>query len=140
MTSECPGIDALVRLGAALDWQMNGILDHVSGCALCREELSELAAVHAALSAEQRPRPGLVDEVMRELARAERPGASIRRGLAAALTPLLAGVTALFTIALASTVTSSMQVGPEAIGAAVAAGIAAAAWNARGRVPARVAR
>ncbi len=128
--NRCLDLDRLVAVGAAVDWQVDELLEHLRDCTECREELRRLASVHGALSAEEAPRPGLVDEVMANLVATQASRVSMRRMMSVSLTPLLAGMTAFFAIAMA-TATSPVGVGPVAIGAAIVVALGTAWWSGR---------
>ncbi len=99
----CLEVDALVGLGAALDWRLEEGLEHLRECVHCRRRLERLGELSGTLGATIEPRPGFEERVIASLFR---PGGAgqvrLRRAwLAALLNPALAGLTAFFAIALA---------------------------------------
>ncbi len=135
--NRCLDLDRLVSIGSAVDWQVDELLDHLHDCTSCREELGRLQSVHGALSAEEAPRPELVDDVMADLVTIDARRGSMRRVLSLSVTPLLAGLTAFFAIAMAATATSPVGLGPVVVGALTVA-IGAGWWNGRERVSSAV--
>ncbi len=129
--NRCLDLDRLVSIGSAVDWQVDELLDHLHDCNNCREELGRLASVRGALGAEETPRPEFVDDVMADLVTIDARRGSMRRVLSLSLTPLIAGMTAFFAIAMAATATSPVGLGPVAFGALTVA-IGAAWWNGKG--------
>ena len=128
--NRCLDLDRLVSIGSAVDWQVDELLDHLHDCNICREELGRLQSLHGALSAEEAPRSGLVNDVMADIVTIDARRGSMQRILFLSLTPLLAGMTAFFAIAMAATATSPVALGPVALGALTVA-IGAAWWNER---------
>ncbi len=128
MTS-CLGPNNLVAVGAAVDWHVDEALDHLRNCAVCREELARLASVHGVLTAQETPRAGFTDDVMADLVATETRRASARRLISISLTPILAGATAFFSIAMAATGPSPVRVGPVAIAAAIGVALVTGWWD-----------
>ena len=127
MTADCPDVDVLVALGAALDWEAEGILDHVASCARCRAQLRELAALRRLMTESVAPRPGFTDEVLRALpAEQGRAPWSARLALG-----LVATCTTAVALAVASFGTSGdrMLLGLPVV--SLLAGVAATAWLGR---------
>ena len=129
--SRCLDLDRLVAVGAAIDWQVDEVLDHLGDCAECRAELQRLASVHSALSEEEEPRPGLVDDVMADLLSTEAKRTALLRIVSVSLNTVLAGATAFFAIAMAAAATPPIQLGPVALGAAMLVAVGTAWWNGR---------
>jgi predicted anti-sigma-YlaC factor YlaD len=88
--SACPNEDLLLRIGAAVDWDVEGTLRHVSRCARCAETLAELGTLRAMLTEAHAPDPGFSDEVMRTIEAEERAPIAVTAALRARLplTPL----------------------------------------------------
>lgn len=102
--SHCLDTDTLVSLGAALDWDTEGPLRHLSECKTCQEQLGHLASIHNDLAAETEPEPGFTDRVLRTLDVNHVDQPRITGGLSAfgILNPILAGMTVFVAIAYTS--------------------------------------
>ena len=139
--TDCPDTDRLVTLERAADWELSGLLEHLTTCSECRAELRDLETLRVELTAETEPRSGFTDEVLRSVTgerpalapaepTAEKPRRPDRPGRYPSLLELLnigmAGLTATFAIAVAA------GGSPTAITAApvLAGGLVAAAFYA----------
>ena len=128
-TVDCPDTDVLIALGAALEWETDGTLDHVASCAACRAQLRELAELRHALTEGVVPRPGFVDDVVGALPSERSAGAwaaHLALGLVVSCTTAVA-------LAVSSVGTSGdrMLLGLPVV--SLLAGVAATAWL--GRAP-----
>lgn len=138
--TRCPELDQLVAVGAAVDWDVELLLEHLRYCGSCREELGRLATVHGALAAEVAPRVGLVDAVMTDIVEQDTRRASLRRAVPLALTPVLAAITAFFAMVLVGAGASPGFSPPGIAGAAALVALGTAWWNRKAaREPASVA-
>ena len=126
-TANCPDIDVLVALGAALDWEPEGTLAHVASCAACRAQVRELGELRHALTESVVPRPGFTEEVVRALPR-ERSGSAWGARLALAL---VASCTTAVALAVSSVGTSGDRMLVALPLISVLAGAAATAWLGR---------
>ena len=129
--SRCPDIDTLLSIGTALEWDdVLERLRHIAGCSHCDERLTQLALVRESLRAEVHPRPGFTAAVVQAavtVSHDDRHGAPRLRGTEL-LSPILATLTALFTVGLA-TAAWPIQPGPGVIVAALIVGSATFGWN-----------
>lgn len=127
----CLDTDVLASVGSMLGWEdaLDGVR-HLGGCASCQERLTQLGMIRRELSREATPRAGFVDTVLASTARARSRQLRGGRRLGAGdlLSPLLAALTALFTIGLAAE-GGAVSLGPGVIGAAMLAGTATFVWN-----------
>lgn len=126
----CLDVDRLVTLGAAVDWKVEELLEHLLACSDCREQLGRLATVHDTLNTEEPAPPELVAAVISDMSFRQARRASIGRSLTRSLTALLAGMTTLFSVPLVASGTSPVSFGPVA-GAAVAVALAMVWWSTR---------
>lgn len=131
--TRCLESEELVAIGTAVDWLVEETLDHLQHCNRCREEIARLTLVHRALSAQEVPRAGFTDQVMASIAATDARRARARRLVSVSLTPILAGATAFFAIALAATGPSPIEIGPVAIAASIGVAALIALWDARQR-------
>ncbi len=120
--NECLDTEKLVSVGMALDWNTEDALRHLVECRRCREELERLATVCDVVGSAMPADPGFTDRVMAGMAQGGTPQAqpwwSVTVGLL--VNPALAGMTALFTVGLA-TQTGPMSGGPAAVAVVVGA-------------------
>ncbi len=124
----CLDIDALMAVGAALNWRSDDGLRHLAECESCRAQLAELAVVRQSLTEVAEPADGFVDLVMATLPDA---GSEVVEGSEPwtaldLVNPVLAGLTALVAVLLVGK--PIVAPGAAAIGAAIAAG-ATLWWN-----------
>jgi predicted anti-sigma-YlaC factor YlaD len=127
----CLDRDALVTLGAALDWEIEERLRHLAECESCRAELKRLATVHSVLGEELQPAPGFADRVLHAL-RVEpgaRPARSRLPRLAGVLNPVLAALTSFFAVAFVATGQGVPELGPPALFVSLLVAVVTVWWN-----------
>ncbi len=119
----CLDVDRLVTLGSLFDWRPDRAR-HLAECDECLARLRELASLREALSAEIEPAAGFADRVVRSLplaAHAQRPPR--RRIWLSLLNPVLAGLTTLVAVGVASEPGAATGLGPSAPVASLVAGV-----------------
>jgi hypothetical protein len=127
MTADCPDVDVLIALGVALEWEVDGVLEHVASCDGCRAQLRELSELRHVLAEGVAPRAGFADEVMQVL---PTEGSSRAWATRFAL-GLVASCTTAVALAAASSGTGSDRTVVALPLVSLVAGAAAAAWLGR---------
>ncbi len=129
--NRCPETDTVLSIGIALEWDdVVERLQHLAGCPRCQERLTQLAMVHETLQARGQPRPGFTAAVVEAVATVSHPSEHRAPRLRATelLSPILATLTALFTVGLTAEAWS-IQPGPGVIVAVLLVGSATFGWN-----------
>ena len=112
---KCLETDTLVALGAALEWNTDDVLRHVTSCSQCRARLSQLAAIQSALEAEMQPTRGFTDMVV-ESVRSYHADHGVRwHWLTGMLNFGLASIAMFFTIALGVNTGGRLPPGPSVL-------------------------
>jgi hypothetical protein len=65
--NDCPNEDLLLRVGSAVDWKVDGVLQHIGSCDACAATLRDLRTLDLVLATSTPPDPGFTDEVMRAI-------------------------------------------------------------------------
>jgi|GEM_PF-5170447 len=125
-----PGIDMLTDIRNAVTGQLD-VLEHVSGCDRCRNDLAALDRIAEALAVEVSPRVAFTDEVLAATVDSAPPASRAAR-LAGVLNPLFAAATAL---AVARMGVPSEPALPVLSGVAVLAAAAVVVLRSRPPVP-----
>ena len=125
----CLEADDLVALGAAVQWDVDGVLEHLAGCDNCREQLRGLRAVYRAAADTITPVAGFSEAVMQAVGERHAAQTRSRFPMISLLAPALAAMTTLFAVLTVSSGDPAAWTGIPVLVTCGAAGLGSLWWN-----------
>ncbi len=125
----CLEADDLVALGAAVQWNVDEVLEHLAGCEGCREQLRSLRAVYHSAADTITPAAGFTDVVMQAIDERHAAPTRPRFHMTSLLTPALAAMTTFFAVLMISSGDAAALTGIPVLVACAVAGLSTLGWN-----------
>ena len=127
--THCIDLDDVVSLGAALDWDVEQQLVHITSCETCKSRIRELQTLHEIMSEDIEPRAGFARDVVEALPMDKRSKSAVGGSVVTLVNALLAGATSFFAAALVSTGAPGFEFGVPLSFVALIAGVTTFIWN-----------
>lgn len=125
----CIDLDDLVSLGAALDWDVEQQLVHITSCETCKTRMRELQTLHEIMSEDIEPRAGFARDVVDILPMKKRSKSAVGGRVVTLINALLASATSFFAAALVSSGVPGFSVDLPMLFVTSIVGVATFMWN-----------